>query len=196
MKDKLISKYVSPYFYQFKLFSPVQQHSLALLNSHLDNDIKDQWNKSTKKKSPSVKCDNCQGYRHKANTCISLFRVAIIGEVPTTVPKLDSIIPPVITHVVKEFSNIAPKDSDEDEEITGNYIEESSTSISLEVTQVTTEFTDVSPNDSTPILFEVTLLITELVDVLSEDLPDKVPPMRVEYVIMLVSGASLPDLLL
>jgi len=61
---------------------------------------------------------------------------------------------------------------------------------------VTTEFTDVSPKDSTPILFEVTLLITELVDVLSEDLPDKVPPMRVEYVIMLVSGASLPDLLL
>ena len=58
----------------------------------------------------------CQCYGHRADPCASLFKVAIIGGVPTVVTKLDNTIPPVITPVVKEFSDIAPKDYDSDEE--------------------------------------------------------------------------------
>jgi len=68
--------------------------------------------------------------------------------------------------VVKEFSYIAPKDFDSDKEITSDHIEEFTTPMSLEVTPVTMEFTDVSPKDSTLILPEVTPMITELVAVL------------------------------
>jgi len=58
-----------------------------------------------------------------------------------------------------------------------DHIKESIALISLDVTPVTTEFTDISPKDCTLILLEVTPVTTELVDVLSEDLPDKLPPM-------------------
>jgi len=125
-------------------------------------------------------------------TLVSPFRVVIIGGFPTTTPKLDRTVPLVITLMVKEFSDIAPKDYDSNEEIMSDHIEESTTPMSLEVTLVTTKFIDVSPKDNTPILSEVTLAITELVDVLSEDLPDKLSPTRVDWhAIKLVSGASL-----
>ena len=52
------------------------------------HDIKDYQNKGTKKKSSPVKCDNCQDYGDRVNTCANLFRVVIIDEVFTATPKL------------------------------------------------------------------------------------------------------------
>ena len=77
----------------------------------------------------------------------------------------------------------------------GDNIEEFSASIPLEGTPMITEFTDVSPQDNTLTFFEVTPVITEPVDVLSEDLMDKLPSIcDIRHTIDLVSGASLPDL--
>ena len=122
------------------------------------------------------------------------FRVVIIGGVPTAALKLDSTSPPVITPVVKEFSDIVPKDCASDKEITGDHIE-FTTSIFLEVTPVITDFTNVSHKDNTLILFKDTPMITELVDVISEDLPGKLPPTHiVQHAIKFVLGASFSDL--
>jgi len=60
----------------------------------------------TKKKSFPVKCDICQGYGDRVDTCASLNRVVIIDEVSTAAPKLYNTIPPVVTSVLKEFSDI------------------------------------------------------------------------------------------
>ena len=91
------------------------------------------------------------------------------------------------------------------EEIQGDDIEESSTPIPLEatsvitklaeVTFVTTEFIDVSPKDSTSISPKLIHVITEIVEVLHEDLPDRLQLMHdIQHVIDLTPGASLPDL--
>jgi len=64
----------------------------------------------------------------------------------------------------------------------------------VEVTSVTTEFTDVPPKDSTPISPKLIHVITEIAKLLHEDLPDRLPPMRhIQYIINLIPGASLPD---
>jgi len=48
---------------------------------------------------------------------------------------------------------------------------------------------------STPIFFKLIHVITGIAEVLYEDFPDKVPPMRdIQYIIDLTSGASLLDL--
>jgi len=99
-----------PYFYQSRLSPYVQPHWSSTVKLPPRHDIKDQQNKGIKMRSPIVKCDNCQGYGHRADTCAYPFRVVIIGGVPATAPMLDSTIPPVITLVVKESSDIASKD--------------------------------------------------------------------------------------
>ena len=87
-----------------------------------------------------------------------------------------------------------PKDSDSEEEITGDNIKESSNLSPLEIIPVITEFTDVSPKHNTLILPGVTHVITKFV-VFSEDFPDKLSPTRdIQHTIELVSGASLSDL--
>ena len=68
------------------------------------------------------------------------------------------------------------KDSDLDEKITGDNLEEYSTSSPLEVISNVTEFTDISPKDSALNLPEVNPIVTESVAVFSEDLPDKLLP--------------------
>ena len=60
-----------------------------------------------------------------------------------------------------------------DEKITGDILEESSTSSLHEIVPDITEFTDVSPKDSTPNLPEVNHIVTEYITNFSEDLPDK-----------------------
>ena len=92
-----------------------------------------------------------------------------------------------------------------DEEIHGDDIKESSTPILseatpvitelVEVTSATTEFTDVSHKDSILIPPKLLHEITGIVEVLREDLPNKLQPTRdIQYVTDLVPGASLPDL--
>ena len=118
--------------------------------------------------------------------------------------------------MVKELSDIVPRDYDSDKEITCDNFEESITSSPLEVVPVIMEFTDVSLKGITPILSEVTLMITELTDIslkdntlnlsevtpiitksviFSEDLPDKLPPTcDIQHTIELILGANLSDL--
>jgi len=45
----------------------------------------------------------------------------------------------------------------------------------VEVIPMTTEFTDVSPKDSTPISLKLNHVIMEIAEVLHEDLLDKLP---------------------
>ena len=78
--------------------------------------------------------------------------------------------------------------------ITGDNLKESSTSSPLEVIPDITEFTDISPKDSTLNLLEVNSIITESV-VFFEDLPDKLLLTRdIQHAIELIPGANLPDL--
>ena len=85
----------------------------------------------------------------------------VINKPPVIKPESDS--------EVSIYQEKEPEDSDSDKKITGNNIEESSTSISPEVTPMTIEFTDTSPKGSTLISSEVTPLITELTGVSPED---------------------------
>ena len=91
------------------------------------------------------------------------------------------------------------------EEIQGDDIEESSTPIPpeatpvitefIEVNSMTTEFTDIPPKDNTPIFPKLIHVIAEIVEVLHEDLPDRLQLMHdIQHVIDLTPGASLPDL--
>jgi len=84
---------------------------------------------------------------------------------------------------------------EDSKEIMSGNIQESSTSSPLEVILVTTEFTDVFHEDNTPFLPEVTPVIMEFGDVLSEDLLGKLPLKRdIQHAIDLIPEASLPDL--
>ena len=61
---------------------------LKLLYSNLGMILRTIETKAPKKSFP-VKCDNCQGYGHRVDTCVNFFlRVVIIVGVPTTTPKL------------------------------------------------------------------------------------------------------------
>jgi len=88
---------VPSYFYESRHSSSIQPYkSKTIIPPH------------QKKYSP-VKCDNCQGYGCRVDTCASLFGVVIINGVSTAAPKLYSTISPVITSVLKQFSDI-PKE--------------------------------------------------------------------------------------
>ena len=78
----------------------------------------------------------------------------------------------------KEFIYQKPKDSDSEEEITGDNIKESSNLSPLKINPVITKFTDVSLKHNTLILLEVTNMITEFVVIFSEDFPNKLSPTR------------------
>jgi len=65
------------------------------------------------------------------------------------------------------------ENSDLDEKITSDDLEKSSALSPLEFIPDITEFSDVSPTDSTLNLPEVNPIVTEFGDVFSEDLPDK-----------------------
>ena len=65
----------------------------------------------------------------------------------------------------------------------------------VEVTSVITNFTDVSPKDSTSIFPKLIHVITKIAEVLHEDLPDKLSPTcDIQHAIDLTSGVSLLDL--
>ena len=64
------------------------------------------------KRSPLVKCDKCQGYRHIVDKHTNLFRVVITERVPTAAPESGSIIPSVATPVVIELSDVLNKYQD------------------------------------------------------------------------------------
>ena len=98
-----------PYFYESRHSPSVQPHKSKTIIPPPKHDIKDHQNKGTKKTFFPVKCDNCQGYGHRFDTCANLFRVVIIDRVPIAAPKLYNIIPPVVTSVLKEFSDV-PKE--------------------------------------------------------------------------------------
>jgi len=58
---------------------------------------------------------------------------------------------------------------------------------------VTTEFTDISPKDSTLISSKLIHVITGIAEALHEDFPNRLQPMRdIQHVINLTRGASLP----
>ena len=103
MKEELETKYVSLYFYKFRLSPSVQPHRSKTIILPHRHDIKDHRNKGTEKKSSHVKCDNCQGYGHIIDTCASLFRVVIIDGVLTATPMLYNIIPPVVTFLLRSL---------------------------------------------------------------------------------------------
>jgi len=68
-----------------------------------------------------------------------------------------------------------------------------STSIPLEVTSVTTKFSNIFRENSTSSLLEVTPVTTELDDVLSEDLLRKLPPTRdIQHAVDLILGLAFP----
>ena len=98
-----------------------------------------------------------------------------------------------------------PEDYVSDEKIQGDNIEESSTPIPpkaipvmtefVEVSSVTTEFTDIQPKDSTLIFSKPIHVITGIAEVLHKDLLDRLQLMRdIQHVIDLTPRASLPDL--
>jgi len=147
------------------------------------HDIKDYQNKGTKKKSSPVKCENCQGYGHRVDTCAGLFRVVIIDGVPTVTPKLYSTILPVVTSTLKKFSDVSKEfqdkpipicdtqpeieidsdefiyrpdiDSDFDEDVDDDFADD----------QVDEELGDDIVQSRTLIFSEVTSVITGLVDI-------------------------------
>jgi len=91
-----------------------------------------------------------------------------------------------------------------DKEIMGDDFEESNTLISpeaisvitefIEVTSVTTEFTDVLPKNNTLIFFKLIHVITGIAEVLHEDLPDRLPPTRgIQHVIVLTPELVFPS---
>jgi len=98
-----------------------------------------------------------------------------------------------------------PEDYVSDEEIQGDDIKDSTTPIPhetslvitelVEVTSVTTEFTDVSHKNNTPISPKIIHVITEIAEVFHEDHPDKLSPTRdIQHIIDLILGTSLSDL--
>jgi len=112
------------------------------------------------------KCYKCQNYGHVAAICPTPVRVAF-NKLPATNTEPDQ--------EESIYQAREPEDSESEEEITGDNIEESSTSSPLETILVITEFTDIFPKNSTLILLEVTHVITKVVVVFSEDLRDKLP---------------------
>ena len=87
------------------------------------------------------------------------------------------------------------EDSGFDKKITGDNLKVSSTSNPLEVVPDITEFTDVSPKDSTLNLLEVNPIVKESIVVFSEEPPDKLLlTYDIQHVIELIPGANLPDL--
>jgi len=65
----------------------------------------------------------------------------------------------------------------------------------VEITSVTTEFTDIPPKDNTLISPKLIHVIIGIAEVLHEDLPDRLQSMRdIQHAIDLTPGASLPDL--
>ena len=103
MKEELEIK-MCPYFFESRTSSSVQPHRSKIIIPPSRHDIKDHQCKGTIKKSSPVKCDNSQGYGYRVDSCfsLSLFRVIIIDEVFTAVPKLYNIISLVVTLVLKE----------------------------------------------------------------------------------------------
>ena len=113
----------------------------------------------------------CQGYKHVDVNWRSPVKVVINKALHVTNPESDS----------EEFIYLPgewTRDYDSDEDIKGDDIEESSTLIRLEVTLVITEFIDVFFKDSTMVPLKVSPLNTEFIDVFPEDLADKLPLMR------------------
>jgi hypothetical protein len=113
--------------------------------------------KDFSKLSPIIKCYKCQGYGHVAANCPTPFRVAI-DKMPATESKF-----------ISEELIIQAENYHSDEEIKGDKIEESNTSIALEVTHMTTELIDVSLEDNTSSVPKITPMITEPIDVSLED---------------------------
>jgi len=95
----------------------MQPHKSNTLPPPLKTDVKDKnveidnRNKDSKKKSPPVKCDKCQGYGHIVDKCTNLFRV-IINRVPTATPESDNTIHLVTTPMITEFSDVPNESQD------------------------------------------------------------------------------------
>jgi len=87
------------------------------------------------------------------------------------------------------------EDSNLDEKITGDNLEESNTSSSLEVVPDITEFTDVSSKDSALNLPEVNPIVKESITVFFKNLPDKLLLTRdIQHAVELIPRANLPNL--
>ena len=151
-------------------------HKVDTKDKGVESNAKDMSTKNDfSKLSPIIKCYKCQGYGHVAANCPTPFRV-VIDKLPVTES----------TFISEELILQAeePENYDSDEEIQGDEIEESNTSIPLEVIQVTTEpiidvlldnnslttpeinpvikeSTDVSLEDHTSSILEITPVITE-----------------------------------
>ena len=87
------------------------------------------------------------------------------------------------------------EDSNLDEKITSDKLEESNTSSPLEVGPDITEFTDISPKDSALNLPEVGPIVKESIIVFFKNLPDKLLlTCDIQHVIELILGAHLTGL--
>jgi hypothetical protein len=135
--------------------------------------------KDFSKLSPIIKCYKCQGYGHVAANCPTPFRVAI-DKLPATESKF-----------ISEELIIQVENYHSDEEIKGDEIEESNTSIALEVTHMTTELIDVSLEDNTSSVPKITPMITEPTDVSLEDNTSSIP--EITHVITEFTVVSLED---
>ena len=125
--------------------------------------------------SPIIKCYNFKDYRHVATNCLIPFNIATVDRVPIEPPKPDSIISPKITPLLKEFSVVPPA--------------------AMAIVLFVATITIIHLFLSLTLLPAPSPVITELVDVPSEDLPGKLPLSRdTQHTIELVSGVNLLDL--
>ena len=153
--------------------------------------------------SPIIKCHNCQGYEYVAANCPTSSKIPIIDRVFIEAPKPDSTISPKATPVMKEFSVASPAFMTIVPFVATTTIIRPFSSPALLLTQhsllslllTSTVIVCLVVNVS-PLLPTHSSMIMELIDVLSEDLPGKLPLMHdTQQAIELVLRLSLPDLL-